>query len=168
MNTVLQRSKETVSAKAWRYEPWLIRFILLAPALVFTVVSVRFLADPAGAATASGFTPDSALGLTNVRSGIGGLFLAAACITFFCLLSPRRFLIGLGFLAILLSVILGVRLVSVVVDGTASASLPVLCAEAVFLLLAVAGIFLERQQQLRNPGARQRHDQDGVAVSIGS
>jgi hypothetical protein len=147
MSTISPISKETGMSKLWRYEPWLVRFILLAPALVFTSIGVRFLVDPVGTAAASGFAPASALGLTNLRSGIGGLFLGAAWITLFCLLSPRRLLGGLGFVASMMGVVLGVRLVSVVVDGTARASLPVLGAEAVFLILALAGIFLERRRR---------------------
>jgi hypothetical protein len=156
MNRTLQISKETGATKLWRFEPWLIRFILLAPALVFTVISVRFITDPLRAA-ASGFAADSAVGLTNLRSGIGGLFLGSACVIVFCLLSARRLLFGLGFLATMIGVVLGVRIVSVVADGTAGANLPVLGAEGVFLVLSVIGIFLEtRRQRLENAGAWQR------------
>jgi hypothetical protein len=157
MNTIPQISKTTGAAKLWRYEPWLIRFILLAPALVFAFVSVRFLTDPAGAAAAAGITLDSSLGLTNLRSGIGGLFLGSASVTVFCLLSPRRLLAGLGFVATMIGVVLGVRLVSVAADGTMGASLPVLCAEGVFLSLSVLGMFLEvRRGRLESAGGWQR------------
>jgi hypothetical protein len=136
----------------WRLAPWLLRLFLLPPALIFTVISIRFLADPAGAAGASGITFDSSVGLTNLRSGIGGLFLTAACVTWFCLFSKRRLLAGLGFVATTMGVVLAVRLVSVVIDGTVRASLPVLLAETVFLLLSLTGIFIEfRRRQLENP-----------------
>jgi hypothetical protein len=157
MNKTLQILKESGGAKLWRYEPWLIRFFLLAPALVFTVISVRFITDPLRAAAAAGFAADSSVGLTNLRSGIGGLFLGSACVILFCLLSSRRLLFGLGFVATMIGVILGVRILSVVADGTAGANLPVLFAEGVFLVLSVFGVFLEtRRQRIENAGVWQR------------
>jgi len=156
MNTIPQISNGTGVTKLGRYEPWLIRFMLLAPALVFSIISVQFIADPVQAA-ASGIAPESSVGLTNLRSGLGGLFLGSACVTGFCLLSARRLLFGLSFVATMLGAVLGVRIVSVVADGTARASLPVLCAEGVFLILSVIGIFLEVwRQRLDNAGAWQR------------
>jgi hypothetical protein len=155
MSTIPQIARATGKSKWRRYELWIIRFILLVPAVVFTIVGLRFLADPAHAAAAAGITFDSALGLTNLRSGVGGLFLGAACITLFCLLSPRRFLSGLGFTATLMGVVLGVRLVSVVVDGTVQGSLPVLCAEGVCLVLSLLGIFLETRRQPQIAGHSQ-------------
>jgi hypothetical protein len=57
----------------------------------------------------------------------------------------------------MIGVVLGVRIVSVVADGTAGANLPVLFAEGVFLVLSVSGIFLEtRRQRLENAGAWHR------------
>ena len=57
----------------------------------------------------------------------------------------------------MMGVVLAVRVVSVVVDGTARANLPVLCAEGVFLILSVIGIVIEsRRRQLENAGAWQR------------
>jgi hypothetical protein len=156
MNTTATLSKEAEMTGLGRFAPWLVRFLLLAPALVFTLVGVRFLADPVRAAADSGIAADSPLGITNLRSGIGGLFLGAACVTVFCLLSARRLLVGLGFVATMIGVVLAVRLVSVAVDGTVRASLPVLCAEGVFLLLSVLGIFIEsRRRQPGNPSAPQ-------------
>jgi len=148
MNGSLSRSKEAEMTTLWRFAPWLVRLLLLGPALIFALVSVRFLADPVRAAAASGIALDSPLGVTNLRSGIGGLFLAAACITVFCLLSARRLLVGLSFVATMMGV-LAVRIVSVVVDDTARASLPVLCAEGAFLLLSVMGIFIESRRRGR-------------------
>src|SRR5262245_59250696 len=146
VNTNPQISKETAVTKLGRYEPWLIRLMLLAPAPVFTVISVQFIADPVQAA-ASGIAPESSVGLTNLRSGLGGLSVGSACVTGFCRLSARRLLFGLGFVATMLGAVLGVRIVSVVADDTARASLPVLCAVGVFLILSVLGIFLEVWRQ---------------------
>jgi hypothetical protein len=83
-------SKETDMAQQWRFAPWLIRFFLLAPALLFMLISVRFIADPVRAAAASGIAPDSSLGVTNLRSGIGGLFLGSACVIGFCVPASSR------------------------------------------------------------------------------
>jgi hypothetical protein len=47
----------------------------------------------------------------------------------------------------MMGVVLAVRMVSVVVDGTARASLTVLGAEGVFLILSVIGIFIEARRR---------------------
>jgi preprotein translocase subunit SecD len=117
---------------------------------------LRFIADPARAAAASGIALDSSLGATNLRSGIGGLFLGSACVIVFCLLSTRRLLGGLWFVATMIGVVLAVRAASVVIDDTARASLPVLGAEAVLLALSLIGIFVEsRRRRLQSAGGSQ-------------
>jgi hypothetical protein len=157
MNRTSTPSRKTGMTTRWRLAPWLIRSFLLAPALVFTLISVRFIADPVRAAAASGIALESSLGMTNLRSGIGGLFLGSACVTVFCLLSTRRLLAGLSFVATMIGVVLAVRIGSVLVDDTARANLPVLGAEGVFLILSVVGIVIEsRRRRLENADAWQK------------
>jgi hypothetical protein len=121
----------------------------LIPALIFLMVSMRFLTNPARAAAASGLAAQSPLGLTNLRSGIGGLFLGSACVALFCLLSMRRLLFGLSFVATMLGVVLTVRIASVLIDHTAAASTRLLVVETVFLAVSLIGVFIESRRRYR-------------------
>jgi hypothetical protein len=133
----------------WTAVPWINRLILLAPTLLFTLLAGRILADPVHSATEHGMSLDSPVGLTNYRSGNGGLFLALAFFTLSCLASTRRHLVGLSLVATLMGVILVLRAVSAAVDATAAEQVRLLVAEAVFLALCAAGIYLERVRRLR-------------------
>jgi hypothetical protein len=138
----------------WRLVPWLNRLILLAPLVIIAVITARIITDPVRSAAEHGMTLDSPVGLTNYRSGNGGIFLAFAIFTISCLVFTRRHLTGLSFLALMMGVVLAVRGVSVVIDGTLREQLSLLVAEAVFLTLSVVGVFLElaRRHRLGNSG----------------
>jgi hypothetical protein len=131
----------------WRFLPWLHRFILLAPLALITLLATRAIFDPVHMALEHGWTMDSEVGVTNYRSGNGGLLLVCAIIIAWSLLATRRHVLGLFFIAVLMGVILAVRLVSVIIDSTVIPQLRLLIAEALFLLLSVAGIVLERARR---------------------
>jgi len=145
-------SKETEMAKLWRFVPWLNRLILLAPLVIMTLIGVRIITDPVHSASEHGMSLDSPVGLTNYRSGNGGIFVAFAIFTFTCLLVERRHLIGLSFVALLMGIILGLRGISALADATVRQQMPLLIVEAVFLALSVLGLVLElaRRRRLEN------------------
>jgi hypothetical protein len=137
----------------WRAVPWLNRAVLLAPTALFTLLAVRIIVSPVQSAVDHGMSLDTPVGLTNFRSGNGGLFLALALFTLYCLVPARRHLIGLTLVATLMGVILVLRGVSAAVDATLPEQMRLLTAEAVFLALSGVGIALEL--------ARQRHGGPG-------
>jgi hypothetical protein len=108
------------------------------------MLAVRIIADPIRSATDHGMSLDTPVGLTNYRSGNGGLFIALALFTLYCLVSSRRHLVGLTLVATLMGVILVLRGASAAVDATLAEQVRLLLAEAVFLTLSVLGILLER------------------------
>jgi len=69
--------------------------------------------------------------------------LGCAIFTFFCLLSTRRLLTGLGFVGNMVGVLLGVRIVGIPADGMAQENLRLARAEIVLLVLVAIGILLE-------------------------
>jgi len=134
---------------AWRLVPWLNRLILAAPTAIFVLLTVTIFRDPVRSALDHGMSLISPVGFTNYRSGNGGIFLGFAVITVACLISTRRHMVGLSFVAIMMGVILAVRAASVLVDGTLPQERPLLIAEAVFLALSGAGLALEWARRRR-------------------
>jgi hypothetical protein len=126
-----------------RFAPWLSRSVLLAAILVLTLISRKFIADPVGAAEASGISLNSPLGMTNMRASFGAFPLGCAVVALLCLVSPSRRLMGLWFVATIVGVALLVRVFGVIADGTLHASLQVLIAETVLLTLSIAAIAIE-------------------------
>jgi hypothetical protein len=133
----------------WLFVPWVNRVILLAPLAIFILLTVRIITDPVRSATDHGMAFISPVGLTNYRSGNGGIFLGFAIFTLSCLVSTRRALVGLTFVAIMMGVILVLRSISAVVDATVSEQVPLLVAETVFLILSSIGIVLELARRRR-------------------
>src|SRR5262249_26087129 len=144
MSTFLNTSRATTTTTFWRSVPWLNRLILLAPLALMMLLTVSILADPVHSAAEHGMSLVSPAGLTNYRSGNGGLFLTVAIFTFYCLLFVRRHLLGLSVIALLTGTILGLRVVSAMVDATVPEQMPLLVVETVLLTLSLAGLFLER------------------------
>ena len=70
-------------------------------------------------------------------------------IVFACLLSSDRILIGLSFLATVVGVTTGVRLLGAAVDGAAPETLTVLKPEILLTLLSLIAIVGERRRRSR-------------------
>jgi hypothetical protein len=122
---------------------WLSRLVLFAAMSIMTLVSLRYLTDPAGASAGSGMSLSSSLGFTNARSGIGGIFLACAIFVSACLMAERRLLIGLSFVALAMGIILAIRIPSAIADDTFRESVSLIAAEALFTVLAAVGVGAE-------------------------
>jgi hypothetical protein len=56
----------------WKFSPWLSRAIILAVALLFMMISFKFVLDPQHTAAESGITLEPGVGYTNTRAGFGG------------------------------------------------------------------------------------------------
>jgi hypothetical protein len=124
----------------WRLVPWLSRFVLLAATFVFAMIGRKFILDPAGSAADSGLLLGSALAVTDMRASFGAFPLGCALVALACLISERRRLTGLYFVATIVGTVLAVRIFGVIVDHTLSESVPLITAELVLLSLAAAGI----------------------------
>ena len=133
--------------KFWRVTPWVARLMLIAPTAIFALIASRYLIDPVGAGATIGLAFNKPLALTIVRVGFGAFPLAASIFTFWCLISARRVLTGLGFVSIMMCVALIVRFIGMFHDGTVHESMGLIRAESIMLVVFVAGIFIERRRR---------------------
>ncbi len=134
-----------------RFAPWLTRLILLPPTFIFTMIAFRYISHPAEMAAAVGITLNTPLAATILRIGFGAFPLGCALFTLSCLVSTRRLLVGLGFVATMMSVALAVRIFGIVIDGTARQSMPLVIAEIVLLALTLVGVALETGRRRHQP-----------------
>lgn len=135
----------------WNVSPWLIRIFLTPPTLIFALIASRYLFHPVQAAADAGISFVTPLGMTIARVGFGAFPLACSLFTFSCLISSRRLLTGLGFVATVMSAALVVRVFGMLADGTTKENMHLVIAELVFLVLMLVGIFIERGRRQQIP-----------------
>jgi hypothetical protein len=128
---------------ARRIAPWLSRFVLLAATIIFTLIGVRYLSDPVGAARAVRTSIDTAAGATSMRVGLGAFPLGIAAILAVCLISSHRRRFGLGIAATVMGLALGARLLGIALDGPAPESSRLLAPEIIMLALSVFAAALD-------------------------
>jgi hypothetical protein len=135
----------------WRLAPWLIRALLLAVALLFTMIGWRYLSDPVGKAATDEITLGSIMAVSRLRVAFGAFPLGFAAILLWCLASTQRLLHGLVALAAMIGIVTAVRALSIVIDGSAAEAFKLLRVEAIVLSLSVIAIFVElgRRRRLR-------------------
>jgi|SRR6185312_2372366 len=139
-----------------RFTPWFSRAVLLVATVVLALISRKFITDPVGAAAASTMTLGSPLAITNMRASFGAFPLGCAIFTLTCLVLAQRRVTGLYFVATVIGTALIVRLYGVVTDGTFAASIPVLTAETVLVLLSGVALYLERAVTSADVDAKSR------------
>lgn len=125
------------------FAPWINRLVLGATTLIFTMVGLRYIADPVRAAAATGVMLNSARAAAITRIGFGAFPLAFAIFSFGCLLSTRRLIAGVSLVTTVVTTAIVVRLVSLSADGMVPGSLRLLVPEAIILLLSATGLLLE-------------------------
>jgi hypothetical protein len=131
----------------WRFAPWLSRIILILPTLIFTLIALKYLAEPAQAAREVGISLDSPLGATILRVGFGAFPLGCGVFTFGCLISKGRVSTGLSFVATIVGVILIVRIYGMLVDGTVQESMVLIRPEVALLVLCFIGMIIESSRR---------------------
>jgi hypothetical protein len=137
---------------AWlRRSVWLGRFVLGAAALLMTRIGLGYVLSPVGEAAPHGITLATPEAVTIMRVE-GGLFLGIAVVLATCVLSGRRLLAGLGFLATLIGAITAARLLGLAVDGPAPFTVHVLAPELVLVVLSTVAFLLERRRLGGNGG----------------
>src|SRR5215469_7562302 len=127
----------------WNIAPWLTRLILLPPTVIFALIATRYIAHPVASAAARGIVLPPGLGVTIARVGLGGFPLGCSIFLATCLLSKRRLLTGLTFVAIMISVVLAVRVFGMTADSTVQENLKLVNAEAGLLAVTGFGLFVE-------------------------
>jgi hypothetical protein len=128
----------------WKFAPWLTRVMLLAPTVIFALIASRYLVDPVHAGAAVGLAFNSPMAITVTRVASGAFPLACSIFTLSCLVSTRRVLTGLGFVAMIMAVALIVRVSGMLVDGSVRDNMGLVRAESIMLVLFIIGVFIER------------------------
>jgi hypothetical protein len=123
--------------------PWLTRLILVPPTFIFTMIASKYITHPVQMAATAGISFNAPLGITILRIGFGAFPLGCALFTLSCLVSTRRILTGLGFVATMIGVALVVRVFGMFADGTVKESMRLVIAEVVLLAITFAGILME-------------------------
>jgi hypothetical protein len=129
---------------------WINRVVLCAATLIFTMIGLRYVADPVGASAATGVALTSGLAVTTTRIGFGAFPLGFAIFSLVCLLSTRRLITGVSLVATVISTAIVVRLFSIVADGAVPQSLRLFVPETVIFLLAFTGLLLEAARKQNN------------------
>ena len=127
----------------WKLAPWISKLILLPPTTIFCLIALRYITSPVASAAAQGIAFSSPLGVTIGRVGLGGFPLGSALFLATCLASRRRTLIGLTFVAILVSVVLVVRVVGMTIDPSVAANMNLVKAEIGLLVVTGIGLAIE-------------------------
>jgi hypothetical protein len=124
---------------------WFSRLVLGAATLLLLRISLGYIADPIGAVAPHQITLGSAEAITIMRVS-GGVFLGIALALAGCLLSERRLLAGLAFLAVIATTILTMRIVGAAVDGPAPFTRKVLKPEVALVVFSSIALLLERRR----------------------
>ncbi len=131
------------NGRAWALSPWLSRFVMFPPVVVFSLISVRFLTNPDRAVP--GITLHTPEAFTDTRAmGAWMLTLLTLLITF--MISEERLWLGHLQLTTFMGVTLVVRIFGFINDGTTLAmgnERSITIVEIVFLLLNTMGLVVQ-------------------------
>lgn len=137
-----------------KFAPWISRLVLLPPTVIFALIAARYIAHPVASAAAQGIVLPPGLGVTIARVGLGGFPLGSSIFLATCLLSRRRMITGLTFVAIMASVVLAVRVFGMMADSTVQENLHLVHAEIGLLALTGIGLFAESSRRAYSRRAR--------------
>jgi hypothetical protein len=128
-----------------KFALWLSRLTLLAMAVIFTSVSLRFLLAPFENAAYLGMLPSTTnptLGITSIRVGYGIYPLGFVIVSLFSLVTSRC-RPGLFFIVIMMMLLLAARITSAVGGGAMAENSFVLVGECVLLTLSTVSLILD-------------------------
>lgn len=135
--------------KFWKAASWISRLVLLPPTVIFALIAARYIAHPVASAAAQGIVLPPGLGVTIARVGLGGFPLGCSIFLATCLLSSRRVIAGLTFVAIMASVVLAVRVFGMTADSTVQENLHLVHAEIGLIAITGIGLFAELGRRAR-------------------
>jgi hypothetical protein len=146
------REAATVRAEQPRFVPWIYRLVLAAATLIFTVIGLRYIVDPAQASAAVGMSLNSALASTTARVGFGAFPLAFAVFAFLSLLSRQRMRAGVTLVVIVIAAAIVARAIGMGADGAAPESMRLFIPEFVILALSLSGLLLDARRAKQSVG----------------
>jgi hypothetical protein len=129
-----------------RHLVWLNRLVMGFAIFLFTLIAVRYIADPVRSEAPHKIVLGSPEAMTNTRVS-GGVFLAMALVLAGSVISRERHRAGLLLLATFSAVLTAVRLFGLIIDGPAPFTLRVLKPEIAVTVLAAVAYALERRRR---------------------
>jgi Domain of unknown function (DUF4345) len=138
---------------------WFGRPVLGVGALLFTQLALGDVLGPVAVAAKTHTTLGSPDAITVVRVQ-GGVFGGIAVVLVYCLVSQRRLLAGLGFLATIITSVAALRLIGLMLDGPGPFTLMVLKPEVALSVLSACAVLLERRRS-RGLASKQAPAGDG-------
>jgi hypothetical protein len=129
------------------FAPWISRTALAGATLIFSMIGLRYIADPVHYSTELGVSLGSALASTTTRVGSGAIPLGLAIFTLICLFSARWLFAGVGLVSIVITTAIIVRVLGLVIDRPAPESTRLFIPERVMLVLSVTAIILEAKRR---------------------
>jgi len=148
INTTAPRSSTILSSLG----PWISRIVMVPPALIMTLVGVRYIVDPVHAAARTGVALTTPEAFTDTRV-VGALTLTIVFVIASSILSLRSLRMGHLTVIALMALILAVRFFGFAVDGTTLAmgdQKVKTIGEAVLLSLNTLGFVLQSYLLKRN------------------
>ena len=139
-----------------RQSLWFNRLVLAGATILFSLIGIRYIADPISAVAPHQITLGSSEAITDMRVS-GGVFLGIAGVLLASIFSRRRLLGGIGVLALVSITVTAVRLYGVAVDGPAPFTLQVLKPEIALVLLSSLGFLLESRRLRENSSSEVTH-----------
>ncbi len=135
--------------RPWKLSPWITRFILMFPALLFLGIGVHDLSNVTTIMGARGIAFSSGNGVTVARVGFGAFPLACGLFLLGCVFFERYMLAALAFVATLDVVVLIVRVAGMFADSSLSENMPLVRAEVLLFFLTGMGILNEFSRRRR-------------------
>jgi hypothetical protein len=127
----------------WKFSPWITRFILMFPALLFASIGIRDLSNIITVMGGRGVAFTSGNGVTVARVGFGAFPLGCGLFLLGCLFFERYLLAAFSFVATLDLVVLVVRIAGMFADSSVPENMPLVRAEVLLLVLTGTGILIE-------------------------
>jgi hypothetical protein len=101
----------------WPFTEYLSRMVMIPPIIIFTIISHRFLTNPAHAISATGVAYSQPDAITDTRV-MGAVFLSLAILVLGTVLSRNLLRQGHFILMVVMGLVLAVRLYGFATDGT--------------------------------------------------
>lgn len=127
--------------------PWLNRFILLLPIMLFALIGIPHALHPVESLGMRGIAFTSGFGVTTARIGFGAFPLGLSVFLLGCALSERYLLVGFNLVATMDTVALVTRILGMKADASVQGNMPLVGAEVILLIVMGAGIVLERNRR---------------------
>ncbi|HLK59463.1 MAG TPA: DUF4345 family protein [Chthonomonadaceae bacterium] len=124
---------------------WQSRLVMAAATVVFTGIALKAVLTPIPYAASRGILLNTAQAITDMRAAEGGFPLAVAVFLIYCLISQKRYPLGLLVVALNAGIILLARLIGVALDHSLTENVKLIVPEVVMTLFAVGGLLLRHR-----------------------